>query len=131
MNRCRPEHKGHERAWTDATEESSSLKKGEVLDRNAKDGKMREKRDEVQGRSTRGRGNNLKTEVSLHKKKGLWNIKKKRVLEDRGALNNVELKRLVFQQCPFSWFEEGGNFTSDTWAAGVAPSLDSLALMVL
>ena len=37
-------------------------------------------------------------------------------------------EHFCFQQYLFSLFEEGGNCPPDTWAAGVAPSLDSLAL---
>ena len=38
-------------------------------------------------------------------------------------MGNFELKRHVFQRFLCSLLEEGGNFSPDTWAAGVAPSL--------
>ena len=39
-------------------------------------------------------------------------------------------EHFCFQQYLVSLFEEGGNCPPDTWAAGVAPSLDSLALQL-
>ena len=46
-------------------------------------------------------------------------------------IGNFELKRPVFQRFLSSLFAEGRNFSPDTWAAGVAPSLDCLALVAL
>ena len=86
MNRCRPESK-------DTKEYGKCcliiLQKEECQTEARKDGHVKGKEEESQEESARGQGKNSKLEVSC-RKKGSWNIVKKRMLEDRGALPKEE-----------------------------------------
>ena len=70
-------------------EHNLKLEKGDGEERWLIDGKLRKKREQLQGKSARNLGNNLQTKESWHNE-GLWNITKKRILEDRGALPQEE-----------------------------------------
>ena len=107
MNRCKP-------AKMDTKENGKMLKRIQILGeemcqrRIRESGKLRGQKDELQGKSAQGFGKSLRLEV-LWLKKGRWNIAKRKLLEDRGALPRKDGDLLreyqaMHEECKFFQF---------------------------
>ena len=75
----------HERIWKDVKKRISILEELKVLAKNSREWKIEGQKRKVTRKDTKDCGRNSRLEAFMAQK-GLWNVAKNRMLEDRGVL---------------------------------------------